>query len=141
MDRLTAAPHPRGRLILDTGGVLAWAYGDELARLAIARATQNSAPIVIPVPVIAQLIRGGRADAPINRVLKGIRDFGMMTPLLARQAGVLLGRTATTDVVDALVVAEALRATPAIILTSDPGDIRVLVQSDPGHPRVQIIAV
>ena len=66
-----------------------------------------------------------------NLVLKGIHDYGAMTPLLARQAGVLLGKTRTTDVVDALVVAEALRLLPALILTSDPRDIRILVESDP----------
>ena len=141
MDRLRRAPHPTGRLVLDTGGVIAWADGDDFVRLIIARALRNAVPLVVPLPVIAQLIRGGPADAPINLVLKGVQDFGSMTPLLARQAGVLLGRTRTTDVVDAVVAAEALRVLPTMLLTSDPGDLRLLVQSDPNHPRVQIIAV
>jgi hypothetical protein len=64
-----------------------------------------------------------------------------MTPQLARQAGVLLGRTRTTDVVDAFVVAEALRILPTLILTSDPRDIRLLVQSDPSHPYVRVVSV
>jgi hypothetical protein len=141
MDRLRRAPHPVGRVVLDTGGVLAWARGDEFVRDILRRALHGAVPIVVPVPVIAQLIRGGPADAPVNLVLKVVEDFGAMTPLLARQAGVLLGRMRTTDVVDALVAAEALRVLPAMLLTSDPGDLRRLLQADPAQPRVQLIAV
>src|SRR5690349_6565846 len=116
-------PLSSGRLILDTGGVLAWASGDRFVRRVIERAARNALPIVVPLPVVTQLIRGGARDAPVNLVLKGIDDYGEMTPLLARQAGVLLGRIRMTDAVDALVVAEALRLLPALILTSDPRDI------------------
>jgi hypothetical protein len=140
MAQVIALP-PSGRVILDTGGVLAWASGDSVVRQIITLAVGNAIPVVVPIPVIAQLVRGGPRDAPVNLVLKSIRDHGAMTPLLARQAGVLLGRTSTTDVVDALVVAEALRLLPTLILTSDPRGIRLLVQSDPAHPRVRVVPV
>src|SRR5438067_174152 len=131
----------RGRLILDTGGLLAWAHGDAFARAMILEAGRRAALVVVPAVVIAQVIRGGPADAPVNQTLKRAGELAPVTPMLARQAGVLLGATGTTDAVDALVVAEALRVLPAVILTSDPRDIRVLVQSDRAHPRVQVISV
>ena len=130
-----------GRLILDTGGLLAWAHGDAFARAIVLEAGRHAALVVVPAVVIAQTIRGGPADAPINQALKRVGEFAPVTPLLARQAGVLLGATGTTDVVDALVVAEALRVLPTAILTSDPNDLRLLVQSDPSHARVQVISV
>src|SRR4051794_34633958 len=117
----------RGRLILDTGGLFAWATGNDAVRAAILRAVREPLILVVPAVVIAQAIRGGARDAPINRVLKQVDQLAPATPALARQAGVLLGATATTDVVDALVVAEALRVLPASILTSDPNDIRRLL--------------
>jgi len=91
--------------------------------------------------VLAQVIRGGPQDAAVNRVLKEIGEFTVITTTLARQAGVLLRKTATIDVVDALVATIALQQLPAVILTSDPGDLRTLVMADTDHPRVQIIAV
>lgn len=141
MARVVPLPGPNGRLVLDTGGVLAWAHGDTFARALILQAAQRKILVVVPTIVIAQLIRGGPADAPVNHALKQVGEFSLVTPALARQAGVLLGATRTTDVVDAVVAAEALRALPAVILTSDPKDIRLLVQQDPAHGRVQVVAV
>jgi hypothetical protein len=106
--------------------------------------------LVVPSVVIVQTIRGDSRDAPINRILNGVRigdlaappvTIAPLTGILARQAGRLLGATATTDAVDAVVVAEAFQLLPAIIVTSDPGDIRRLLLADPSHPHVQVIAV
>jgi hypothetical protein len=130
-----------GCLILDTGGLLSWAAGRQRAREAILRAAQQGRSIIVPSVVLAQALRGGQRDAPVNRVLKSVQFVPAATASLARQAGVLLGATGTTDVVDALVVAEALNQLPATILTSDPDDIRRLAMSAPGHARVQILTV
>jgi predicted nuclease of predicted toxin-antitoxin system len=46
----------------------------------------------------------------------------------AHEAGRLLGKTGTVDVVDAVVVTVALR-NKAIILTSDPDDMKRLVRA------------
>lgn len=141
MATVSASGAAAGRLILDTGGLLAWAIGEQRAREAVLRAVHRGMPIVVPTVVIARVIRGGPRDAPINQALKQIQQFPVVTPLLARQAGVLLGATETTDVVDAVVVAEALRQLPATILTSDPADIRHLAISTSAHARVQILPV
>ena len=132
---------PTGRLILDTGGLLAWAQGDAKARGVIQDAARRRLLIVVPAVVIAQAIRGGSRDAAVNWALNRIDKQLPVTPALARQAGALLGVTGATDVVDAIVVAEALRVLPAAILTSDPRDLHVLVAADPARGRVRIVTI
>lgn len=141
MDRLIIAAPPGRRIIVDSGALIAWSRGDERVRAIMLQADRLALPLVVPIVVIAQVIRGGPSDALINRFLKQAKELSPVTPTLARQAGILLGRTGTTDVIDAFVVAEALHSAPSMIITSDPGDIRSLLQSDLGHPRVQIVAI
>lgn len=131
----------RGYMVLDSGALFALAVGDVEARAALLLAVRRGLTITIATVVLAQVIRGGPQDAAVNRVLKEIGEFTVITTTLARQAGVLLRKTATIDVVDALVATIALQQLPAVILTSDPGDLRTLVMADTDHPRVQIIAV
>ena len=63
------------------------------------------------------------------------------TPERAKQAGVLRARSGVLDVVDAIVVAEAVSALPAIILTSDLDDIKALVDAAGARDRVTVILV
>ena len=80
----------------------------------------------VPSPVLAQVSRSPQ-QAQLRRFLTGCA----VVPLGesdAHQAGRLLGKTRTADVVDAVVVTVALRQN-AIILTSDPGDIKRLVRA------------
>ena len=59
----------------------------------------------------------------------------------ARRAGSIRARSTVRDVVDAIVVAEALASLPAVIVTSDPGDIRELVDTAGASRRVAVVAV
>jgi hypothetical protein len=56
----------------------------------------------------------------------------------AHEAGRLLGKTRTADVVDAVVVTTAVRQ-KALILTGDPDDIERLVRASGGE--VAVVAV
>ncbi len=141
MAALSAVPALRGHMVLDSGALFALAVGNVEARAALLLAVRRGLTITVPTVVLAQVIRGGPQDAAVNRILKEISDFTVITTTLARQAGVLLRKTATLDVVDALVATIALQQLPAVILTSDPGDLRTLVMADTDHPRVQIIAI
>jgi hypothetical protein len=60
------------RLILDSGAVIALARGDQRARAFLARSLEMGATVEIPVVVLAETVRGGPRDAPINRVLKAV---------------------------------------------------------------------
>jgi predicted nucleic acid-binding protein len=80
----------------------------------------------VPAPVVAQVSR-----SPQQVQLRGFLAGCTVVPLgesEAHEAGRLLGKTRTTDIVDAAVVTIALRR-KATILTSDPDDIERLVRA------------
>jgi hypothetical protein len=82
--------------------------------------------------VVAETVRGnGPRDATVNLVLAQTAPQHPLTERLARAAGQLLGASQSSSTIDALVVAEALDCAPAVILTSDPNDLRQLL----GHHR------
>jgi predicted nucleic acid-binding protein len=106
------------------------AWAEHKARLELA-----VVPLV-PAPVIAQVSRSPR-QAQLRRFLTGCT----VVPLgetEAHEAGRLLGITKTSDVVDAVVVATALRQ-KATILTGDPDDIERLVRASGREVRVVAI--
>ena len=80
---------------------------------------------LVPAPVVAQVSRSSQ-QAQLRRFLAGcaVVPFGESE---AHEAGRLLGKTRTADIVDAVVVTTAIRQ-KAMILTSDPDDIRRLVE-------------
>lgn len=123
------------RLILDSGAVIALARGDQKARAFLARALELGSPIEIPVVVVAETIRGGPRDAPVNRVLKAVGSIADALEIHGRIAGRLLGEARSAHTVDALVVAHAVEAGGAQILTGDPDDLERLAAP---HPEVAI---
>jgi hypothetical protein len=83
--------------------------------------------------VVAETVRGsGPRDAPVNLVLAQTSPQHPLTEAIARSAGRLLGAARSSSTIDALVVAEALDCIPAVIVTSDPNDMRQLLGSQPG---------
>lgn len=80
---------------------------------------------VTPAPVVAQVWRDGARQAQLARLLKGC-DVSDLNHGLARRVGELLGRSGTSDPVDGAVAVIA-SATGAVVLTSDPDDIRRLL--------------
>jgi hypothetical protein len=80
----------------------------------------------VPAPVLAEVCRGGPADAPVDRALSG-RGIVVLDLKAgpARRPGALLRRAklGSTHAVDAFVVAMALEFGTAAIATGDPGDI------------------
>ncbi len=78
----------------------------------------------VPAPVLAQVSRSPQ-QSQLRRFLTGC----VVVPLVeseAHEAGRLLAKTRTADVVDAVVVTTALRH-KAMILTGDEDDIKRLV--------------
>lgn len=132
-----------GRLILDSGAVIAWQRGRLHVRARIAEASRHGVTLVIPPVVVAECIRGGPGDALIHRLVRGghVPSTSLRTAL---QAGRLLGETGmctTVDArttVDALIVAEAISDGPSVILTSDPDGLKALV-GHRAHVRIETI--
>jgi predicted nucleic acid-binding protein len=114
------------RLILDSGAVIGWSRGDARIRAILRQALARQLELRVPVVVLAETLRGGPRDAPVNRVLKAV-GTAPTAPATGRDAGKLLGQTGGTNIADALVAAEALTVPGSIILTSDPEDLRALL--------------
>lgn len=126
---------PPQLLILDSGAVIALARGDQKARAFLARALEVMASVEVPVVVVAETLRGGPRDAPVHRVLKAVGTIPDAREVHGRIAGRLLGETRSAHTVDALVVAQAIEAGGAAILTGDREDLELLAA---GHPEVWI---
>lgn len=138
MVELTARP---GRLILDSGGISAIADGSGVARAALERARREGWLVAIPAPVLTEVHTGRRDHARIDRTINAVDVLIETTPERAKQAGELRSRSGVPDVVDAIVVAEAAAMPPAVILASDPDDIRALIEAAGAADRVRVIAV
>lgn len=108
----------------DAGALIAVDRDDPLMFARHRQALSRGVVPVVPAPVIWQVWRDGSKQARLARFLKGC----WVEPVdedLARDAGVLLGRTATTDGVDAAVVLSAQRR-GGVVYTSDPDDLGLL---------------
>ena len=120
------------RLILDAGAVMALSRTDQRARAALAAALEAGADVSIPAVVVAETVRGVAADAPVNRIVKAIGEVSVADERVGRRAGRLLGEARSDSTIDALVVASAVEAGGAVILTGDPEDLRALAGDRPG---------
>jgi hypothetical protein len=74
-------------------------------------------------PVVAQVSRSPR-QVQLRRLLRGCNVVGF-APEQGHEVGALMGKAGTADVVDAHVVIAAAE-TAAMVLTSDPDDLRHL---------------
>ncbi len=123
---------PPERLILDAGAVIALSRADVRARAALAAGLEAGADVSIPAVVVAETVRGVAADAPVNRIVKAVGEVSVADERLGRTAGRLLGEAGSDSTIDALVVASAVEAGGAVILTGDPEDLRALSGDRPG---------
>lgn len=124
-------------VVLDAGALVAVERGDrDTIALLKQELTQGRVPITHG-GVIGQVWRGGTGrQVMLARLLPGIATVPLDDEL-GRRAGVLLGRTRTSDVIDAAVV---LLATDGdLVLTSDPDDLRTL--ADAAEIDIDLVSV
>ena len=140
MASVEALPRSR-RMILDAGGILALTRGSADARATLERAVREGYVAAIPTPVLAQVHRGGRDRAHVDRVVNMVDALLPTSELVARRAGELQAKAGTSDAVEAIVAAEALASVPTLVLTSDPGDLKRLLEGEPEAARVVVIGV
>lgn len=134
----TRGQAPPQRLILDAGAVIGLSRAEVRARAALAAALEVGAEVSVPAVVVAETVRGGPADAPVNRVLKAIGGVDVADESIGRKAGRLLGNAGSAATVDAIVVATAIEGGGAVILTGDADDLGTLAAD---NPRVIIEAL
>lgn len=113
-------------VVYDTGALLAAERRNPRFLVLHDELTAARVRPVVPVVVLAQAWRGGPQHR-ISRVLKGC-DIRPGDERVGRAAGVACGSAGTADVVDAIVVATAVRQ-QASVVTSDPGDLGRLAEA------------
>jgi predicted nucleic acid-binding protein len=129
-EALNALAHPAERTVLNAR-----------ARAILTVAHETAALIRVPAPVLAEVCRGGRSDAAVNRLLNSrailVAD---LTRAIAQRAGELLARykLSSAHAVDAFVVATAAQYEHAVIATSDTADLRRLAGSS---RRIRILGL
>lgn len=112
------------RLVLDAGAFVAFERGDPRVRAHLAAARQLGIELTTSSPIIGQVWRDGRRQVMVARLIAAT-NVEAPTERDARRAGELLARSKTRDIVDALLAGTARDGDT--VLTSDPGDIELLV--------------
>ena len=122
------------KAVLDAGALVAVDRRDRMIGAQLRVLQQQATPVRVSSAVVGQVWRDGRKQASLARVLAGVgiealgKDDG-------KRIGELLALAGSADVVDAHV---ALMTAPSdLVLTSDPGDIRKLLQARGIPARVQ----
>ncbi len=111
----------------DAGALIAIERGSPRMNALLRLVHENKLPVAVPAGVLAQAWRGGARQARIARLLAAESvDVAALDELAARGIGVLCGASGTSDVVDASVVLCARARGHRAVVTSDPGDLRVL---------------
>jgi predicted nucleic acid-binding protein len=115
-------------LALDSGALIAAEKNPHVEAI-VRKWLREGAHILIPVPCLAEAIRGGPKDAAANRLIKAVNQIAPTSEAIARDAGARLGSRKSSLTIDALVVATAESYGSTDILTTDPDDIRLLASS------------
>jgi predicted nucleic acid-binding protein len=122
-------------LTFDAGGLIAVDRNDRRVIALLARAAERGTRITIPSTALAQAMRNPTRQARLSRLIRQpSTDLIPLDGPDATAVGLLLARTATSDIADAHVVLCAQRA-GQVVLTSDPGDLRRIA------PGLHLLAV
>ena len=130
-------------LVLDAEGVSKAAANDPRVQAWLERASELDADVVISAVTLAEVVPGVGRDVRLNRVAKATVVWPA-DEALARRAGALLGKVSSDATIDALVAATAVvgrerhGADRCVVLTSDPGDLGLLLANEPGVRVVTI---
>lgn len=114
-------------VVLDSGALVAIGRGDPDAWAVLKREVDAGRTVLTHGGVIGQVWRGGRGrQARLARALAGL-DVRPIDDDLGRRAGLLLGQTGTSDVIDAAIV--LLADDGDEIFTADPADLADLARA------------
>lgn len=135
----SAPPASRRTVVLDADGVSKLARRDPAVRSMLEHEVRDAgSALVVPMIVVTQAIAGGTSLEDVRTILRIANEVAPVDLDRASHAASLMQATKLLDVVDALVAVEALRRAPAIVITSDPHDIRQLLDADAVGKRVAV---
>jgi predicted nucleic acid-binding protein len=115
-------------IVLDSGSLISAESRSRVLWTLYDETLERKQELVVTTPVLTQVWRGGARQAILSRFLSRC-IIDTPSEATAKRAGELLARTGTRDAVDALVVATAIERKATLILTSDPDDLKTLVQA------------
>jgi hypothetical protein len=124
------------KAVLDAGALVAVDRRDRMIGAQLRVLQQQGTPVRVSAAVVGQVWRDGRKQANLARVLAGV-GIEALAKDDGRRIGELLALAGIAGVVDAHVALMAAHAD--LILTSDPGDIRQLLQAREVSARVQAV--
>jgi hypothetical protein len=124
------------KAILDAGALVAVDRRNRMIGARLRLLQQQGTPIRVSSAVVGQVWRDGRRQANLARVLAGTR-IEALGPDDGKRIGELLALAASADVVYAH--AALMAADADLVLTSDPADIRKLLQARGISARVQAV--
>ena len=117
------AERTRPSLTLDAGALIAIERLDRRALALLEEVGRAPGQVIIPSGVLAQVWRDGRRQARLARLVRATETVVQaLDEAQAQAVGVLLGRSGSTDVVDAQVALCARRA-GGRVATTDPTDL------------------
>ncbi len=91
----------------------------------------------VPAPVLAEAWRGGSRQASLSRLLR-MCDTEPMSENLAKDVGVLAGKSGHDDIVDVSVVEGAVRRSD-VVVTSNATHIRTIAEAAGARLRIESI--
>jgi len=126
-----------GGVTYDTGALVAAERNDR--RMWALHAGYRAEEVIptIPAPVLAEAWRGGSRQASLSRLLR-MCDTEPMSEELARNVGVLAGKSGHDDIVHVSVVEGAARRGDAVV-TSNMTHIRMVADTVGARMRIESI--
>ena len=124
-------------MILDAGVLISVERNEVAAQLFVAATLKKGTPLRVSAPVVAQVWRGGPDQHRLGKFIKTLE----VHPFEAEQwneVGRFLAAAKTSDVVDAHMVALAIKFDDAI-LTGDSSDLDKLVDPLPAGPAKPVV--
>lgn len=122
------------RAVLDAGALVAIDRRDRRIGVRLRVLQQQGTPIRVSSAVVGQVWRDGRRQANLARILAGV-GIDALAEEDGRRIGEMLALAGSADVVDAHVA--LMTGAADLVLTSDPDDIRTLLQARGVTARVQ----
>ena len=115
-----------GAVILDAGALIAFERADPRMRALAREVLRRGTRLIVPAAVLGQVWRDGARQVVLRALLSGpTTEVPPLDRVLAEAAGILCGRTKTSDVVDASVVLIA-RSSRGVVISSDVADLHHL---------------
>ncbi|MFT4217853.1 MAG: hypothetical protein QM619_11830 [Micropruina sp.] len=125
-----------GALVLDAGALIAVERRSTRIQALLTQARERRLSIVVPTPVVAQVVRSGGRPANLRRFLADATlRYVALDLAAALDVGALLEGSGSSDVIDGFVAVCARRLDGCPVVTTDPDHIARL---DPTLPLIAV---